>query len=72
MKVTFAPLQVSVKFETSPNYSGTPKQKRNAKEKTKGSLSTDVFEPPTSTGSRDFSSLMRISPLSFKKSSCKC
>ena len=37
-----------------------------------GSLSTDVFEPRTSTGSRDFSSLMRISPFSFKKSSCKC
>ena len=35
-----------------------------------GSLSTDVFEPRTSTGSRDFSSLMRISPFSFKKSSC--
>ena len=35
-------------------------------------LSTDVFEPRTSTGSRDFSSLMRISPFSFKKSSRKC
>ena len=32
-----------------------------------GSLSTDVFEPRTSTGSRDFSSLMRISPFSFQK-----
>ena len=31
-----------------------------------GSLSTDVFEPRTSTGSRDFSVLMRISPFSFK------
>ena len=37
-----------------------------------GSLSTHVFEPRTSTGSRDFSSLMRISPFPFKKSSCKC
>ena len=32
-----------------------------------GSLSTDVFEPRTSTGSRDLSSLMRISPFSFQK-----
>ena len=39
---------------------------------TLGSLSRDVFEPRTSPGSRDFSSLMRISPFSFKKSSCKC
>ena len=37
-----------------------------------GSLSTDVFEPRTSTGSRNFSSLMRVSPFPFKKSSCKC
>ena len=37
-----------------------------------GSLSTNVFEPRTSTGSPDFSSLMRISPFSFRKSSCKC
>ena len=37
-----------------------------------GSLSTDVFEPRTSTGSRNFSSLMRITPFSLKKSSCKC
>ena len=35
MKGTFAPLQVSVKFETSPIYSGTPKQKLNSKEKPK-------------------------------------
>ena len=37
-----------------------------------GSLSTDVFEPRTSTGSRDFSSLMRNTPFPFKKSSCIC
>ena len=37
-----------------------------------GSLSIDVFEPWTSTESRDFFSLMRISPFSFKKSSFKC
>ena len=37
-----------------------------------GSLSTDVFEPRTSNGSRDFSSLMRFTPFLFKKSSCKC
>ena len=37
-----------------------------------GSLSKDVFEPRTSTGSQDFSSLMRITPFSFKKSRCKC
>ena len=36
------------------------------------SLSTDVFEPRTSTGSRDFSSSMHITPFSLKKSRCKC
>ena len=36
------------------------------------SLSPDVFEPRTSTGSRNFSPLTRITPFSSKMSSCKC
>ena len=36
------------------------------------SLSTVVFEPRTSTGSRNFSSSTRITPFSLKILSCKC
>ena len=36
------------------------------------SLSTDVFEPQTSTRSRNFSSLMHITSFSLKMSSSKC
>ena len=36
------------------------------------SLSTDVFEPRTSAGSRNFSSSTRITPFPLKMLSCKC
>ena len=36
------------------------------------SLNTDVLKPRTSTGSRNFSSLTRITPFLLKMLSCKC
>ena len=40
--------------------------------RTLGSLSTDVFERRTSTGSGNFSSLTRVTPFLLKMLSCKC
>ena len=59
-------------MESSGQIKPKPRPDWSLFSKTLDSLSTDVFEPRTATGSGAFSSLARIGDFLFINSSCGC